>query len=178
MRCYADVPNRFIAFVLDVVVVSIVVFVGAVVLSAVFGPVVHYHPGARHLDERITVNDARALTDSVMSVVVSAAYFVVPWSRGRGTLGQRLLGLEVGSASGAPLGTRRAAVRWLVLLAPLSVAGIIWAVSPVGAAALLAATALWYLGIASTTARGAEKRGMHDRIAGTVVTKSAVPVRE
>jgi len=170
-RYYADVPSRAFAHLVDAIVVSLAAFVVAVVVSAVLGPVVHFHTGASGVRDHITINTTRAAIDGVLTTLVGVAYFALSWRARGATLGQRLLGIEVRRNNGAPVGMGAAVVRWVLLLVPVSLASVaISAQSMVGTIVVVLAI-LWYAVLCLTAARNARKRGVHDRIASTIVTK-------
>lgn len=170
---YADLPSRLVAFVIDVVVVSVIVFAGAIVVSVIFGPVAQLHPDADSLADRVDLDAGRAAIDIVMAVLVSGVYFVGSWVRWGATPGQRIIGARVLTPAGENLTLGRAALRWLVLIAPLSVVGIVGGPSPIAGFIVLVLTGIWYAAIAMTTARDGAKRGIHDSLTGAVVTKPA-----
>jgi uncharacterized RDD family membrane protein YckC len=170
---YADVPNRVVAFIIDLVLVTAVIFVGAVAVSIVFGPAVRFHPAAT--TDRVEVVQSRAAIDAVLSVVVSAVYFVGSWLRWGATPGQRALAMTVRGADGARGTMRGALTRWLLLVAPLSLVGLVGGASAAAGAAVFVLAAVWYAIVVVTTARDSTKRGIHDRLAGSVVTKAGQP---
>ena len=170
---YADVPNRAVAFVIDLVIVTAVIFAGAIVVSVAFGPVVRFHPGAR--SHRVEVIESRAAIDAVLSIVVSAVYFAGSWVRWGATAGQRLLAMRVRPVAGDHRSARNAVLRWLVLVAPLSVIGLLGGANAVAGTVALIAGVVWYAIVVVTTARDGHKRGLHDRLAGSVVTKAGQP---
>ena len=122
------------------------------------------------------------LTSSGWSMVivgiVSAAYCVVSWASMGGTPGQRLLGLRVSrSGSSAPLSVVAAVVRWALLWGVICLAG---------APALLAAglsspgfaiQVAWLAVLVGSSSRDPKKRGLHDRLAGSVVFRDVPAAR-
>lgn len=70
-----------------------------------------------------------------------------------------------------------AVVRWLLLAAPLSLAGVATTLLT-GVPDLLAnvTVAGWYLVLLVATARSPAKQGLHDRLARTIMVKTARPV--
>jgi len=154
-RTHAGVPDRVAALLADLVLLSVLAFAVAVVVSVVLGPAVNFDD-----------DDA----------AVGAVYFNASWVRAGRTPGQRLLGLDVVAAAGEGRPSlAQAALRWLALVAPFSLAAVLGAASPaLDGAALYAVVALWYLVLLVTTARSRTRRGLHDRVAGTAVAKSAL----
>lgn len=66
---YADVPNRLIGIFVDGVILSLRFFRGAVVLSALFGPVVCFD-----LDSyTVSVDQTLAVANAVVNAVVGGA---------------------------------------------------------------------------------------------------------
>jgi uncharacterized RDD family membrane protein YckC len=141
----------------------VLVFVGAAVLTAILATVVS-------LDVR---GDAFATTALFygLATALSAAYFVGSWSsRRRATPGMRAFRLQVGSGSeGTPLTPMAGLVRWAVMGFPLALlllvpvlAGVASLVSLVVPVVLLVSTRL-----------SPARRGLHDRVAGSVVVQPA-----
>lgn len=158
----------------DVALLSFLLFIGGVAFESILDPSLRFVAAPPpSLDYVMTDDD---LVDGVrlLSVVLSGAYFVVPWTRWRSTPGQRLLGLEVREFGGDVLGVLRGLARWLALGAPLWVA---MSVIPgvIGLAALFAAYG-WSLWLMVSVARDPEGVGLHDRLSGTRVIAAAQPV--
>ena len=170
---YADVPGRLVALAIDAVVLSVLVLVGAILVSLTIGPVVRIDGSSVRVDRDIV------LVDAVLSTLLGALYFAGSWARRAATPGQRLLGLRVVRAGdGGRVGPRAAVARWLLLAAPLGIASLLTTAVVTGAAEALVDVGLlvWYLLLLVTTARSPTARGLHDRWAGTVVTRAARPV--
>jgi hypothetical protein len=152
----------------------LLIFIGAVVLSALFGPVVRFD-----LDSyTVSVDQTLAVANAVVSAVVGGAYFVGSYVLLRGSPGHRLLAMELRDVTAVRRVTLGSAVvRWLLLAAPLGVAGVATTVAT-GVADLIAnlIVAGWYLVLLITTARSPAKQGLHDRLARTIMVKTARPV--
>lgn len=105
---------------------------------------------------------------TVLTVGLSALYFVGSWTSGRrATLGQRLLKLQVGNAfDGRSLSFDQAIRRWLGLGEFLVLLALI---PGFGAAAGL--WFLWAIVLLITTAISPTKQGLHDRIANSAVVR-------
>jgi uncharacterized RDD family membrane protein YckC len=99
------------------------------------------------LGARNSVNAVEAAIGGFAWFLWSAAYFVTFWTLTEQTPGDRLLGIRVVPAAGGPLRPMRAARRFI---------GLIISTIPLGAGFLLVLV-------------DDERRGLHDRIAGTVV---------
>jgi uncharacterized RDD family membrane protein YckC len=170
---YGDVPNRLVALAIDAVLLSLVVLAGAVLVSLTVGPVVRIDGSSVRVDRDI------AIVDAFLSTLLGGLYFAGSWARVGATPGQRLLGLRVVQAGdGDRVMVRHAVVRWLLLAAPLGIASLLTTAVVSGAAEALVDLALigWYLALLVTSARDPRARGLHDRWAGTAVTKPARPV--
>ncbi len=101
-------------------------------------------------------------------------------SPARATIVMRWLGLRLEAASGGSLGYARALLRTVVMLIPFEVNHffVVWANSPEGIPdrlalqyALVGALILAYVGTAALSPR---RQSIHDRVAGTVVVRTAV----
>lgn len=170
---YADAPNRLVAFLLDAVLLSALVFVCAAVLSAVVGPAVEIDLGA---EERVTLDTSLLAVDGFVATAVSALFFLGGWLLFAGTPGQRLLGLRVVGRDGRRLRLGQAAVRWLLVGAPPALAGLVMlALGGTADSLVYLAVWVWYLALFVSLARSPMKRGLHDRAAGSVVVKAARP---
>ena len=162
---YADASTRLVAYLLDAVIVSVVVFGAAAVMSALVGPVVRFAVVIR-------VDGARALLTAVVATIINAGYFVMLWMLWRATIGQRLLKLEVISAGrGGRLSLPQAMIRWVLVGAPGIAGGLL---ASLGGPTILidAAILIWYLALLVTVAASSTKQGLHDKISGTIVTKA------
>jgi uncharacterized RDD family membrane protein YckC len=168
---YADVPNRLVGIFLDGAILSLLIFLGAVALSAVFGPVVRFD-----LDNyTASVDETLAVANAVVGLGIGGAYFVGSYTLLGASPGHRLLGMRLrDETAGGPVRLASAVVRWLLLAAPLGLAGVVTTIAT-GSADLLVnfALAAWYLVLLVTTARSPAKRGLHDRLARTLMVKSA-----
>jgi uncharacterized RDD family membrane protein YckC len=170
---YADVPARLIGYVLDAAFLSIAVFVGAVLISLLFGPVVTFDSAA---DPPVRVDAGLAIADACLATVVSATYFVFTWRRFGGSPGQLLLGMRIWVEDhGFPISTGQCFVRWLFIGLPMGVQAVAAVALPgKGDALLIVALLAWYVVLLVSTARSPVKQGLHDRAARTVVTKIAL----
>jgi hypothetical protein len=128
----------------------------------------------------------------VLVALAAFLYQVVSWSR-RGSLGERLLAIQIGRVSdGSRLPVRRAVMRWLVLVLPFAVALVAVPLLPSvdscdkippftylvtctpSAASTLAGPLFliaisWPLIALFSVALGPRARGFHDRIAGSAM---------
>jgi uncharacterized RDD family membrane protein YckC len=137
---------RFVAYIIDSIIIGIPILILAVILGVVLGVAM----GASGTTTDTAVNTASQGIGTLVQLiafVVSIGYFVFFWGRGQ-TLGMRLFHLRVADATtGAPIGYGRAALRYLgyVISAIVCYIGLIWA------------------------AFDGRKQGWHDKIAKTVV---------
>ena len=164
---YADLPNRIIAYIIDVILLAIV---GAIVtaITGSFMPVVQFD-----FVNGFHYNYLAAIINAVISGGISAAYFIYTWTAMRGTLGMKVLGMQIGSEKdGTTLTMDQAIRRWLAVggwitiaqaLNPLPLLGIL-----IGLVALGYVIYLLY-----TTAQSPTKQGFHDHLVGSMVVKEA-----
>jgi uncharacterized RDD family membrane protein YckC len=105
----AGVGTRFVALLIDVVILSVV----GGVLSAIFG-------------ESPTEAGAGS---SLINTVLSAAFFIGLISQWGTTLGGRIMGIKVVDAGGQPLSVGASAIRWVMSLVSGAVIllGYLWA---------------------------------------------------
>jgi uncharacterized RDD family membrane protein YckC len=175
---YADVPNRIIAWIIDAILVAIVSAIIGIVLFAIFGApsttkVVEDPNAFLGFRTETSTNFVSTLIYAVVGIGISAGYFVYTWTTMRASVGQRLLGMQVGNAAdGATLTMEQAIRRWLALggifslaqtLNPLPLLGILIAL----------ASLIWVIALIVTTAQSPTKQGLHDQFAGTIVVKAA-----
>jgi uncharacterized RDD family membrane protein YckC len=157
---WADIPSRFVAYVIDTFIVA---FTGGVIIGVLgVGSSV---PG--QLDRDPTGGGLL----SIVSTLVGAAYFIVSWSGGRrATLGQRVFKIQVGNAfDGRPLAATQAFKRWIGLGSVLGLLAVIPSVSLYGVASL--AELVWTVVLLISTSTSPTKQGLHDRFANSAVVR-------
>jgi uncharacterized RDD family membrane protein YckC len=157
---WADIPSRFVAYVIDTFIVA---FTGGVIIGVLgVGSSV---PG--QLDSDPTGGGLL----SIVSTVVGAAYFILSWSGGRrATLGQRVFRIQVGNAfDGQPLSATQAFKRWIGLGSVLGLLAVIPSVSLYGVASL--AELVWTVVLLISTSTSPTKQGLHDRFANSAVVR-------
>lgn len=165
---YGDVTSRFIAIVVDGILVGIVSGTLQVVAGLVFGPAVRLTSAGDLVGD---INYATVLIGAIIGIVVSFAYFSLLWTTQGSTLGMRVLGLQVGTETdGATIAPNQAAIRWVALFGPFALAQAFWPLPVVGQVIGLASLA-WAVLLLVTTAQSPTKQGLHDRSAHTVVLK-------
>jgi uncharacterized RDD family membrane protein YckC len=171
---YASLTRRFLAWVLDVVVVTLLIFVAVSLLDAVVGPTVSIHPEAATLEDVVQADLGMVVLDAVVATGLSAAFFVLPWALLGGSPGQLALGMRVQDhAGGGTLPVGRALARWILLFPPFATVSALTAGQPVLGVLVWSAAVAWYLVLLLTTARSETRQGLHDRIAATVVRRQA-----
>lgn len=170
---YADVPNRAIAYIIDVIILAIANFIVAAILDAVGLRTWTVNANATSIGNLLSYNPVAGIIQAVIFTVISAAYFIYMWRTQRATLGQRVLGMQVGNAAdGATLTQEQAIKRWLALGAPF---GIAQALNPLPGLGLLIGLAalVYFIALLYTTYSSPTKQGIHDKYAGTIVAKAA-----
>ena len=165
---YADVPNRVVALIVDAIILGIGT---AVITSLVYGIV--GSPVTFNLTTGFVFNAVPLLIGAVISLAISAAYYIYTWMSLRASPGQRLLGMQVGNfPDGAPLTQNQAIRRWAVLFAPFSLGQVAYVAPTIGplVGLLIVGYAVYLL---YTTAQSPTKQGFHDKTANSVVVKAA-----
>lgn len=166
---YADVPNRAIAYIIDAILVAIVAAIIGGVLGGIGLSTGSFTPGTLNFQ----VNYAGLLVSAVIGAALSAAYFVYTWTSMRGTVGMKVLGMQIGNAGDGKTMTMDQAIRrWLVIAAPGILAQVLFVIPAIGS--LLGLVALgWFLYLLWTTYSSPTKQGFHDKFANTMVVKAA-----
>lgn len=170
---YASVSSRLLAFLVDAVLLTALLYIGSLALSAFRGPVVGFQPMPETGGSRVSVDQGRALADAVVNAALSALYFIAAWAAASATPGQRLLGIGVRRVDGRSLTIGQAFIRWVVLMGPISLGAVIISARPGMRAPLDVASLVWYLLILVTAARSSTRQGLHDRLSGSIVTRGA-----
>ena len=163
---YADVPNRIMALLIDIVVLSVIGFA----LAWLFGGLVS-EPGA--IDEAGGQLDLVAfLVVLVLQLVLSMAYFAGLWTTVGATAGMRLLGLRIGDeADGRSLSWHQSLIRWLFLGLPALLSSLAIYVPNAIGLILGALGVVWMLLLLYTIVQSPTKQGLQDRYAHTIVVK-------
>lgn len=140
---YAGFWIRFVALIIDNVIVSVV----SIVVSIVLGFVVGFLAGITGAAADFSQGGPLTYLIYLIAILISVGYFVYGWGMGS-TPGQRFFRLAVVDAeTGRPIGFGRAGMRYfgyVISLLPCYI-GLIWA------------------------AFDPKKQGWHDKIAGSVV---------
>jgi uncharacterized RDD family membrane protein YckC len=163
---YADLPNRIIAYVIDMILIGIV---GAVIgaITGSFMPVASWDLSGWHY------NYLAAIINAVIGAAISAGYFIYTWTAMRGTVGMKVLNMQIGSEKdGSTLSMDQAIRRWLAFGGWISIAQALNPLPLLGI--LIGLVALGYvIYLLYTTAQSPTKQGFHDRFVGSMVVKAA-----
>ncbi|MEX1170629.1 MAG: RDD family protein [Chloroflexota bacterium] len=166
---YADVPNRAIAYIIDVILVGIVAAIVGAVLGSIGLSTGAFAPGTLNFE----VNFVGLIVAAIVGAAISAAYFVYTWTSMRGTLGMKVLGMQIGNAGdGKTLTMDQAVRRWLVIAAPGILAQVLFVLPAIGTLLGLLAFG-WFIYLLWTTYSSPTKQGFHDKFANTMVVKAA-----
>jgi uncharacterized RDD family membrane protein YckC len=156
---FAGTSRRFVAWVIDNIVLTIAVAVLAGIAAV-----------ALSIDMQ---RDSTAATAafSVIYVALSFVYFVLFWTSKRpATPGMRAMKIQIGTAfDGRPLAFGPAILRWALLGYPLSLIYLVPSIA--GPVSLLAF--VWYIVLLLTTIGSDTKQGLHDQAARTAVVQPA-----
>jgi hypothetical protein len=167
---FASITRRFLAWVIDVVVVTLLIFVGVSLMGAILGPAVRIHLEAATLEDVVKGDLGRIALDALLATGLSAAYFVLSWALLDGSPGQLALRMRVRDREGGDtLSMGRALARWILLFPPFATASALTAGMPRLGVLIWASAVVWYLILLLTAARSEMKQGLHDRIAASVV---------
>ncbi len=162
----ADVPNRIVAMILDIILLAVIGFVLALLAGGLVS-----RPGA--LDSPGGELEVVAfLIVLALELGFSFLYFGYLWVALRGTLGMRLLGLQLGDEhDGHSIGWAQALIRWIIIGIPaVLVSMAVYVPGLVGLVASLVGLA-WLALLLYSVARSATNQGVHDRFAHTVMLR-------
>ena len=155
---YGDVPNRIIAYIIDIIVLVILNIGVAIVLGIVGLSVTSVSAG------EVTTNWLATIIVAIVSLAISAAYFIYSWTNQRATIGMKALGLQIGNApDGATVLVNEAVKRWLALGAIFSIAQILNPLPLIGLLLPIAAL-VWVIFLLYTTWKSPTKQGWHDHL--------------
>ena len=159
---YADIPNRAIAYIIDVIILAIVNIIVIAVLAGVGLSIV----------SGLTYNYAAGLVLAIIGLAINGAYFLYTWTSMRGTVGMKALGMQIGNANdGKTLTMDQAIRRWIALGAPFGLAQILNPLPGIGILLGLAAFA-WFIFLLWTTYSSPTKQGFHDTFVNSMVVKA------
>jgi uncharacterized RDD family membrane protein YckC len=196
----APLGRRSAAYLVDSLIIGLAYLVLGILFDSIFGPLVAATPDGQALVV-VAVNPLRVALELTATLVVDALYFAGCWSRWGATPGQRVLRIRVlleratgpagagsagaGSAhdTSVALPLEAAGRRWAVLavlpIATGSLAGLPIATGSLAGSGAIDVSVLtvvngaWFLLLLASTAADPLRRGLHDRVAGTIV----VPVQ-
>jgi uncharacterized RDD family membrane protein YckC len=154
---YGDVPNRTIAYIIDVILLAVINLVVFTILVGIMG-----------------ASDATSILITIVGLVISIGYWVWSWSSRRMSVGMQLLGLQIGSeVDGSTITQNQALIRWAIIGLPSVFASAASYFSS-GLGVLLSLVALvWLIVLLVSIAQSPTKQGYHDRYARTIMVKSA-----
>lgn len=191
----APLGRRSAAYLVDSLVIGVAYLVLGILFDSIFGPLVAATPDGQALVV-VAVNPLRVALELTATLVVDALYFAGCWSRWGATPGQRVLRIRVlleratGSAGAGPAATGSAAAgsahdtpvalpleaawrRWAVLAVLPIATGSLAGSGAIDVSVLTVVNGAWFLLLLASTAADPLRRGLHDRVAGTIV----VPVQ-
>ena len=166
---YADLTNRIIAYIIDLVILVIVGFVVNLVLLTAFIATLVSTGSAIFLLLSVVV--------LVINVLLAAIYFIYTWTTMKASPGQRILGLmTVSETDGSALTMNAAIARYVIMFAPSYIASLASTVIP-GILGLLISLAglAWTIFLIYTVANDPKRQGFHDHYAHSVVIKPTAP---
>ena len=164
---YADFTTRFIAIFIDLIILAIVDQIVYAILGIVGLKIV-----STDANLVLSYNPIVAILYGLISLAISAGYFIYMWTNRRATVGMQLFKLQVGDAgTGTTLTQNQAGRRWVALFGPQALAISVYAFPLIGILISLAALA-WVLFLGYTTAQSPTKQGWHDIFSHTQVVKA------
>ena len=164
---YADLPNRIIAYIIDIVILAI----ANIIITAVIGAV-GLNISTFSLQNGFTYNYLAVVVVGIIGLIISAGYFIYTWTTMRGTIGMKALGMQIGNeGDGATLTQNQAIKRWIYVGGWISIVQI---VNPLPLLGLLVGLAgfIYIVYLLYTTAQSPTKQGYHDHAAKTMVVKA------
>jgi uncharacterized RDD family membrane protein YckC len=168
---YADVPNRAVAYIIDAIIVAII----AGIVNSILGGL---GLNAVTVDSnlQVSVNFVGVIIQGIVSLAISAGYFIYTWTAMRATVGMRVLGMQIGNAGdGRTLTTDQAIRRYLAISAPGILAQVLFPLPALGFLVGILAF-VWFIYLIYSTAQSPTKQGWHDVFAHTQVVKAAKTV--
>lgn len=168
---YADVPNRAIAYIIDAIIVAIIAGIVNSILGGLGLNAISVDPNFQ-----VSINPVGVIVQGIVSLAISAGYFIYTWTSMRATIGMRVLGMQIGNAGdGRTLTTDQAIRRYLAISAPGILSQVLWPTGFLGAIVGLLAF-IWFIYLIYSTAQSPTKQGWHDVFANTQVVKAAKTV--
>jgi uncharacterized RDD family membrane protein YckC len=171
----ADLPDRIIALVLDVIALAVVGMILAIVVGGAFGGLVSGGSTVGGSLEAAggTLNVGAFLVVAIAATAISFAYFAYSWVMLRATPGMRLLGLRIGDQrDGHAISWDQALVRWLLLgIAATLVTFVVYVPDLLGLVLAVLGLA-WLVVVLVSVDRSPTKQGFHDRRARTILVRA------
>jgi uncharacterized RDD family membrane protein YckC len=169
---YADLPNRMIAYVIDIVLLGLIGLVVTLIVGGPLGGVTTTSSSTNGLS--VDVNYVAFVLVAIVNLIIGAAYFIWMWSTQRATVGMRLLGLQIGNeADGRSITYAEGFSRWLIIGIPGILAQFSGYVST-GLGVILGLVGfIWLIALLVSIAQSPTKQGYHDRYAHTIMVKAA-----
>ena len=166
---YGDITTRVIALIIDGFIIGIANAIIQGVLGVLGLRVFSVDAGGFQFG----YNPVVGILFGVISLAISAGYFVYMWTRRRATFGMQVMKLQVGDAgTGATLSQDQAIKRWAALFGPEALALGIYAFPLLGFLVALASLG-WAIYLVYTTNLSPTKQGWHDVFAHSQVVKVA-----
>jgi uncharacterized RDD family membrane protein YckC len=164
---YADVPNRIIALIIDVIVLG----VAGLLLALLLGGLVT-RPGALDASGG-NLDLVPFLIVMLFEFGISFLYFGYLWVTLRATLGMKMLGLQIGDeADGRSIRWRQAFIRWLIVGIASMLTSMAAVVPSLIGVLLTVVGVAWLLLLLYSIAQSPTKQGLHDRYAHTILVKA------
>jgi hypothetical protein len=168
----ASITRRSLAWIIDVLVVTVVVFLGVSAVDELVGPAVSFRLEAAELPNVVTVDKVVVVVEALVATALSVGYFVIPWVLWGGSPGQLVLRMRVrGEAGGQGLTVGQWLMRWLLLFPPFATVSALTAGVPLLGWLVWGAALAWYLVLLVTAVRSKTNQGLHDRIVRSVVRR-------
>jgi len=170
---FADVPNRFIALIIDGIILFIIGAIVGAVISAVLGPPYDIDINPTTFEVSVTTNWLSAIVTLLVNLALSAAYWIYTWTTMRGSPGMKVLGMQVGNyPDGATLTQNQAIRRWVALGGLLPLVQTLNQLPLIGTLIAIG-TFVYFAYLLYSTAKSPTKQGFHDKFANSVVVKAA-----
>jgi uncharacterized RDD family membrane protein YckC len=165
--------RRLAAYLLDLLAVTVLVYVVTAAIGVLLGPVVRFNAddaGAL----RVTLDHPVVVLQALAATLLNATYFIAGWLTRQATPGQRLFGVRVVAAgTWTGLALRQAILRWVLLGGLFGLAAAVVLPSAIAWSVVIGLGLLWAVALFVSTARNRRGRGIHDRVAGDIVVRAA-----
>jgi uncharacterized RDD family membrane protein YckC len=167
---YGGALPRFVAYVVDAVLLGIVGWIITAPFASSAVTEALRNPNTFDPANPVPFGPSAGVA-TILALVLEAAYFTFLWSsRGRATIGMRILKLQIGDATtGNRIPIATAFRRWLAFGAWLNLLAFI----PVLLSYASLAVFGWQLVLLLTTALHPQRQGLHDRFANTAMVRPA-----